>query len=99
MSTVKSWREICPLRDEVKKGELKAADFAADLNNAHRGTGPKIYTDPVAFFSRNGMRVMPSKTWSLMSCSVWQAKAVPRLPGFTSRMAAARHTALLRCGI
>ncbi len=46
------WRANCVLREEVKKGGMKSADFAADLEKAYRGDGLRIYADPSEFFAR-----------------------------------------------
>src|SRR5262245_25618228 len=48
---LKPWKEVCILRDEIKKKTLTTADFAVDLHRVifQPGSG-KHYTDPKAFF-------------------------------------------------
>lgn len=47
-----AWHETCRLRDEVRKGTLRLAEFAADLNAVRTGDAPQVYRDPEEFFSR-----------------------------------------------
>ena len=46
------WNQICTLRQDVHKGELSLAEFAADLNDVRTGNAPVIYSDANMFFDR-----------------------------------------------
>jgi hypothetical protein len=48
---IKPWKDVCILRDEIKKKTLTMADFAVDLHRViFEPSSGKYYTDPVAFF-------------------------------------------------
>lgn len=47
-----SWREVMQPHPDVRKGQYKNAEFAADLAQVARGEGSIEYVDPVEFFSR-----------------------------------------------
>ncbi len=47
-----SWHERNRLREEVKAGTLRLAEFAADLNAVRTGDAVPVYRAPEAFFSR-----------------------------------------------
>ena len=47
-----SWREVMQPHPDVRKGQYKNAEFAADLAQVARGEGSMEYVDPVEFFSR-----------------------------------------------
>ena len=46
------WNRTCKLREDVRKGELSLAEFAADLNDVRTGGAPLIYRDANMFFDR-----------------------------------------------
>lgn len=46
------WHQICKLREDVRKGELALAEFAADLNDVRTGEAPLVYRDTAMFFDR-----------------------------------------------
>jgi uncharacterized protein len=50
--SIQSWNQICRLREDVRKGELSLAEFAADLNDVRTGNAPTIYRDANMFFDR-----------------------------------------------
>ena len=50
--TVQSWHQVCKLREDVRKGELALAEFAADLNDVRTGDALLVYRDPGMFFDR-----------------------------------------------
>ena len=43
--------DVCTPREDVRKGLLTEADFAADLAQVLRGDAPEEYRDPVRFFA------------------------------------------------
>lgn len=47
-----SWRDVIEPHPDVRRGEYKNAEFAADLSQVARGEGSIEYRDPVEFFSR-----------------------------------------------
>ena len=47
-----SWRDVMQPHPDVRKGQYKNAEFAADLAQVARGEGSIEYVDPVEFFSR-----------------------------------------------
>lgn len=47
-----SWRKVMRPHEDVCKGELKTAEFAADLDAVAHGTARPEYQDPVEFFQR-----------------------------------------------
>jgi len=47
-----SWRDVIEPHPDVRRGEYKNAEFAADLSQVARGDGAIEYRDPVEFFSR-----------------------------------------------
>jgi predicted AAA+ superfamily ATPase len=49
---LKSWREIVMPHPDVASGRYQQAEFAADLNQVHRGEGGDEYRDPKEFFRR-----------------------------------------------
>ncbi len=50
--SIQSWNQICKLREDVRKGELSLAEFAADLNDVRTGSAPVVYRDANMFFDR-----------------------------------------------
>ena len=61
MST-RPWREIAVPHDDVRKGNFRQAEFAADLTRVRNGSAAAEYQDPVQFFRRTfiteGMRLL-----------------------------------------
>lgn len=51
MSTL-AWPKKCRLREEVRSGTLRLAEFAADLNAVRTGEAPDVYRTGDEFFSR-----------------------------------------------
>src|SRR5437870_8857055 len=47
-----AWHHACRLREEVKTGTLRLAEFAADLNAVRTGEAPEVYRDAAASFAR-----------------------------------------------
>ena len=47
-----AWHEHCILRDDVRQGTLKPAEFAADLYAVRTGDAPNVYQVPNLFFDR-----------------------------------------------
>ena len=47
-----AWHENCILRDDVRRGTLTLADFAADLYGVRTGDAPNVYRLPNLFFDR-----------------------------------------------
>jgi predicted AAA+ superfamily ATPase len=60
--TLKPWREIAVPHEDVLKGTLQQAEFAADLSRVHDGTATPEYQNPALFFQRTfiteGMRLL-----------------------------------------
>lgn len=50
--TIQPWHQACKLREDVRKGELALAEFAADLNDVRTGDAPLVYKDTGMFFDR-----------------------------------------------
>src|SRR5262245_28070524 len=50
--TISPWHAHATLREEVRSGTLRLAEFAADLNGVRSGEGPLVYRDTGAFFAR-----------------------------------------------
>ena len=50
--SVLPWHQVCKLREDVRKGEIALAEFAADLNDVRTGEAPLIYRDTAMFFDR-----------------------------------------------
>lgn len=46
------WREVITPHEDVRTGNLKEAEFAADLWQVHQGSAGPEYGDPTAFFRR-----------------------------------------------
>lgn len=46
------WREIATPHEDVRTGNLKEAEFAADLDQVAKGRASSEYQDPVEFFQR-----------------------------------------------
>ena len=46
------WREVITPHEDVRTGNLKEAEFAADLDQVHRGKASPEYQDPHEFFRR-----------------------------------------------
>jgi len=59
---MKAWREVAFPHDDVLRGTLRQAEFAADLTKVFNGTASDEYKDPVKFFDRTyiteGMRIL-----------------------------------------
>lgn len=49
---LRPWRELVLPHDDVAKGDLQQAEFAADLWQIYKGEGTDEYRDPKAFFGR-----------------------------------------------
>lgn len=49
---LKPWREVVLPHEDVAKGDLQQAEFAADLWQIYKGDGTDEYRDPKAFFGR-----------------------------------------------
>jgi len=49
---LKGWRHIITPHSDVAKGAYQQSEFAADLEQVHRGDATSEYGDPVDFFSR-----------------------------------------------
>ena len=47
-----AWHEHCILRDDVRRGTLELAEFAADLYAVRTGDAPNVYQVPALFFDR-----------------------------------------------
>jgi hypothetical protein len=46
------WRQLCTLRDDVRRGTLTLDEFAADLNGVRTGDARLVYREPAMFFDR-----------------------------------------------
>lgn len=59
---LKPWREIAVPHEDVLKGEIVQAEFAADISRVHDGSSKAEYQNPVLFFQRTfiteGMRLL-----------------------------------------
>lgn len=51
MSLLPGLFDVCTPREDILKGTLTEADYAADLAQVLKGTAPREYQDPSAFFS------------------------------------------------
>ena len=50
--SLRPWREVVRLKDELRTGELSLAEFAADLHEVTLGLGRRpVYEDPARFFA------------------------------------------------
>lgn|GEM_PF-124035 len=49
---VPAWPAVNTLRRDVREGQLKAHEFAADLHGVRTGETVEVYRDPVQFFAR-----------------------------------------------
>jgi uncharacterized protein len=49
---LKPWREIATPHPDVSSGRYVVADFAANLDQVHRGEGPAEYRDAMEFYRR-----------------------------------------------
>jgi hypothetical protein len=47
-----AWHQVCKLREDVRKGEMALAEFAANLNDVRTGEAPLVYKDTGMFFDR-----------------------------------------------
>jgi len=60
--TLKPWREIAVPHEDVRKGKLQQAEFAAVLSRVHADTATAEYQNPALFFQRTfiteGMRLL-----------------------------------------
>lgn len=60
--SLKPWREIAVPHEDVLKGTVQQAEFAADLSRVHAGTATAEYQNPALFFQRTfiteGMRLL-----------------------------------------
>ncbi|SBT10062.1 hypothetical protein ACCAA_830013 [Candidatus Accumulibacter aalborgensis] len=50
--SLKPWREVVMLHEDVASGRYHQAEFAADLWQVHLGEGTPEYRNPVEFFRR-----------------------------------------------
>jgi predicted AAA+ superfamily ATPase len=50
--SLKSWREVILPHSDVRKGNLRGAEFAADLYYVSQGEGSREYIEPAEFFRR-----------------------------------------------
>ncbi|MBV7336884.1 DUF499 domain-containing protein [Chloroflexi bacterium TSY] len=69
---IQPWHNLCTLRNDVRTGDLKLAEFAADLYDALQGTAPDIYCDPALFFER---------TYATMKMKLMARDVLQRLAG------------------
>src|SRR3989338_1208108 len=73
---------VCKPRDEVLRGELSDAIFAADFGDLIAGTAPKVYKDDKAFF-RN---THPARQLCKVVQAVFGRLADPKEAGVTLRL-------------
>jgi len=52
MSKLKPWYAIATPHEDIRKGRLAEAVFAANLWAVVQGTAPEVYLDPEEFFPR-----------------------------------------------
>jgi uncharacterized protein len=68
---MKPWREIAIPHEDVLKGTMQQADFAADISAVHAGSAPVEYQNAQAFFERTyiteGMRLLLSQVAQRLS--------------------------------
>ena len=90
-STLKPWRQVVQLRDDVRTGELSLAVFAADLYDVVMRKGERsVYEDPAEFFTLTYPRTTCGN-WSRMSPCGWRDEATRRTARSPSTTAAARR--------
>ncbi len=75
-------KQGCRPREEVLKGDLDDAIFAADFGDVILGKGPKVYRDAKAFFENTH----PAKQLQRVTQSVFGRLADPKEPGTTIRL-------------
>jgi hypothetical protein len=79
---VKSVREACHLRDEVLKGDLQDALFAADFGHVVAGRAPAIYREAAPFFANTHPAVPLKKVVT----TIFARLADPKEPGAAVRL-------------
>jgi predicted AAA+ superfamily ATPase len=52
LASLKPWREVMTPHRDVASGRYAQAEFAADLDQVHRGLGSDEYRDPIEFYNR-----------------------------------------------
>lgn len=52
-STLNPWYAVATPHEDIRKGQLAEAVFAANLWPVTRGTAPEVYLDPEAFFQKS----------------------------------------------
>lgn len=79
---MKSVREACVPRDEVLKGDLQDALFAADFGHVVAGTAPDVYKDPKTFFQNT----YPATALKKVVKTIFQRLADPNEAGAAVRL-------------
>jgi predicted AAA+ superfamily ATPase len=72
----------CKPRDEVLKGDLDDAIFAADFGDLRSGRAPKVYGDPATFFHNTH----PAKQLGKIVLAVFERLAAKKEGGTTVRL-------------
>jgi predicted AAA+ superfamily ATPase len=67
---LKPWREVIMPHQDVRDGNLRGAEFAADLYYVSLGDGSREYVDPVEFFRRTYL------TEGLRDLLAWTARRI-----------------------
>ena len=67
---LKPWREVIMPHKDVRNGNLRGAEFAADLHYVSLGDGSPEYVDPVEFFRRTYL------TEGLRDLLTWAARRI-----------------------
>ena len=67
---LKPWREVIIPHKDVRNGNLRGAEFAADLYYVSLATGRREYVDPVEFFRRTYL------TEGLRDLLTWAARRI-----------------------
>ena len=67
---LKPWREVIMPHQDVRDGNLRGAEFAADLHYVSLGDGSREYVDPVEFFRRTYL------TDGLRDLVTWTARRI-----------------------
>jgi hypothetical protein len=75
--------ELCVPREDVQRGSIAEADFAADLAQVLRGDAPADYRDPVRFFANThptrGLKTLLQAVCERLSASSQQISPIFRL--------------------
>ncbi|MDE3090299.1 MAG: ATP-binding protein, partial [Chloroflexota bacterium] len=56
-STLNPWYVVATPHEDIRKGQLAEAVFAANLWSAAQGTAPEVYLDPEAFFQKSYLTI------------------------------------------